>query len=83
MFKSMPKIFWIGTGFTYGWILFFMCLEMSIPGFPLKKLFGIPCCYIYNWMFALWINNLVVAWIYVIFEEKRDRTMLERKGGSE
>lgn len=82
MFKGMPKIFWIGTGFTYGWILFFMILEMSIPGFPLKKLFGIPACYIYNWIFALWVNNLAVAWIYVMYEEQREKKIAEKKGGT-
>ena len=83
MFKGMPKIFWIGTGFTYGFILFFMILEMSIPGFPLKKFLGIPSCYIYNGLFALWINNLVVAWAYVVAEEGRDARLAAKKGGAE
>ena len=81
MFKGMPKIFWIGTGFTYGWIFFFMILEMTIPGFPLKKFLGVPACYVYNWIFALWINNLVVAWLYALWEEARERKVAAAKGG--
>lgn len=80
MFKGMPKIFWIGMGILYGWIFFFMILEMSIPGFPLKKLFGVPACYIYNWICALWLVNILVSYIFFKSEEKREALKAKNQG---
>lgn len=78
MFKGMPKIFWIGMGIMYGWCFLFMIIEMRVPGFPLKKLFGVPACYIYNWVMALWVVNIIVSLIFFIAEEKREEAMAKK-----
>ncbi len=72
MFKGMPKIFWVGMAVMYGWCFFFIIIEMHVPGFPLKKFMGVPACYIYNWIFALWLVNIFVSYIFYKFEEKRE-----------
>lgn len=72
MFKGMPKIFWGGMAILYGWIFFFMILEMTIPGLPLKKFLGVPACYIYNWMCALWLVNIAISFLFYTSEEKRE-----------
>ncbi|MCP4214728.1 MAG: hypothetical protein GY765_08720 [bacterium] len=80
MFKGMPKIFWIGMLIMYGWCIGFMILEMKIPGLPLKQFMGVPACYIYNWVFGLWIMNIIVSFLYFYMEEKREAAQ-EKKGG--
>jgi len=80
MFKGMPKIFWAGTGLMYFWVFLFMILEMTIPGLPLKKVFGIPACYLYNWLFGLWIINIIISFLFFWSEEKREEK-LEQEGG--
>lgn len=80
MFKGMPKIFWIGTGLMYSYVFLFMILEMTIPGLPLKKFLGVPACYIYNWIMALWIINVVISYLFFSSEEKREKE-LEQEGG--
>lgn len=82
MFQGMPKIFWAGMGVMYGWCFFFMFLEMTIPGFPLKPLLGIPSCYIYNMIFALWIVPTIVSFLFYTSEEKREERLLKSKGGN-
>lgn len=72
MFKGMPKIFWIGMAVMYGWFFFFLLLEMTIPGFPLKSFLGVPACYIYNWIIALWVLNMIVSMIFYKSEETRE-----------
>ena len=72
MFKGMPKILWVGMGIIYGWIFLFMFLEMTIPGLPLKQFLGIPACYVYNWMMALWFVNILVSFLFFYVEEKRE-----------
>jgi membrane protein YdbS with pleckstrin-like domain len=79
MFKGMPKIFWIGMAVMYGWCFLFMGLEMTIPGFPLKMFLGIPACYIYNMILALWIIPTIIAYIFYKSEEKRE-ALLEKGG---
>lgn len=79
MFKGMPKIFWAGTALMYGWIAIFMVLEMTIPGFPLKKFMGVPACYIYNWIVGLWVMNIIISFLYYRFEEKREERIAARK----
>ncbi|MCP4747376.1 MAG: hypothetical protein GY874_14735 [Desulfobacteraceae bacterium] len=79
MFKGMPKIFWIGMAILYGWTFFFMFLEMTIPGFPLKQFFGVPACYIYNWMGALWLVNILVSFIFFKSEENREAKLENEK----
>ena len=81
MFKGMPKIFWYGTGIMYGYVFLFMILEMTIPGLPLKKVFGIPACYIYNWIMALWVINVIISYLFYAIEEKREKKLEELKGG--
>jgi hypothetical protein len=78
MFKGMPKIFWIGMLIMYGWCFFFMFLEMTVPGLPLKKFLGIPACYIYNWVLGLWVVNIVVSYLYFSMEEKREAAKQNR-----
>nr|WP_320192199.1 hypothetical protein [uncultured Desulfobacter sp.] len=79
MFKGMPKIFWAGTALMYGWIAIFMVLEMTIPGFPLKKFMGVPACYTYNWIVGLWLMNIIISFLYYRFEEKREERIAARK----
>ena len=79
MFKGMPKIFWAGTALMYGWIAIFMVLEMTIPGFPLKKFMGVPACYIYNWIVGLWVMNIIISFLYFRFEEKREERIAAKK----
>ncbi|MCG8565974.1 MAG: hypothetical protein MI747_12930 [Desulfobacterales bacterium] len=81
MFKGMPKIFWIGTGLMYSYVFLFMILEMTIPRKKQKKVFGIPACYIYNWIMALWIINVIISYIFFASEEKREEK-LEQEGGN-
>jgi hypothetical protein len=78
MFKGMPRIFWIGMGTMYGWCFLFMFLEMSITGFPLIRVLGIPFCYIYNWLLGLWGVNIVVSYLYYSMEEKREAGKLAK-----
>ncbi|OQY01029.1 MAG: hypothetical protein B6I26_05355 [Desulfobacteraceae bacterium 4572_130] len=80
MFKGMPKIFWIGMGIMYGWVFFFMFLEMIIPGLPLKQFLGVPACYIYNWIMGLWIINIFISYLFYSSEEKREEIIKNRKG---
>lgn len=75
MFKGMPKVFWLGMAIMYGWSFMFMIIEMRVPGFPLKKIFGVPGCYIYNWIFALWLVNIFVSFLFFWSEEKREAGM--------
>ncbi len=75
----MPKIFWIGTGIMYGWCFFFMIIEMHVPGLPLKKFLGIPSCYIYNWIIALWLLNVLIAYLFYSFEERREKKVEAKK----
>ncbi|MCG8552411.1 MAG: hypothetical protein MI799_18570 [Desulfobacterales bacterium] len=63
----------------YGWIGIFMVLEMTIPGFPLKKFMGVPACYIYNWIVGLWVMNIIISFLYYRFEEKREERVAARK----
>ncbi len=72
MFERLPKVFWVGMAILYGWFFFFMALEFTIPGFPLKKFLGIPFCYLYNWIIGLWIINLIVAVVFYRGEEARE-----------
>ncbi len=72
MFKGLPKVFWAGMGLLYGWFFLFFFLEITVPGFPLKKFLGIPGCYIYNWILALWVLNMIVAVIFYRSEEARE-----------
>ena len=72
MFKKMPGVFWVGMLILYGWIFTFMIIEFHVPGFPLKKFMGIPACYIYNWIFALWLVNIFVSYLFYKVEEKRE-----------
>ena len=81
MFKGMPKIFWIGMAIMYGWCFLFMFLEMTIPGFPLKSLFGIPACYTYNMIFALWLVPIVVSLLFAFMEDAREDALKKTKGG--
>ena len=82
MFKGMPKVFWIGMAVMYGWCFFFMFLEMTIPGFPLISILGIPACYIYNMILGLWVVPIVVSYLFFSSEEKREANMLKSKGGN-
>jgi len=79
MFKGMPKIFWAGTALMYGWIGIFMILEMTIPGFPLKKFMGVPACYFYNWLVGILLMNVIISFLYYRFEEKREERIKARK----
>ncbi len=72
MFNGMPKVFWLGMAIMYGWVFLFMTIEMRVPGFPLKQFFGIPACYIYNWIMALWVINIIVSFLFFYSEEKRE-----------
>ena len=82
MFKGMPKVFWLGTGLMYGYVFLFMILEMTIPGLPLKKFLGVPACYIYNWIFGLWIINIIISFMFFASEERREKRIEEeQKGG--
>ncbi len=81
MFKGMPKIFWAGTGLMYVYVFFFMFLEMTIPGLPLKKVFGIPACYLYNWFVGLWLINVIISFLFFSSEEKRE-AKLDQEGGN-
>ena len=81
MFKNMPKVFWVGMAIMYGWWFSFMILEMTVPGFPLKVIFGIPACYIYNMVFAAWIVPTSVALLFFVVEERREAN-LKNKGGA-
>jgi len=81
MFKGMPKIFWIGTGLMYSYVFLFMILEMIIPGLPLKKVFGIPACYIYNWIVGLWVINIIISYLFFASEEKREKKLEDLEGG--
>ncbi|MBF0111952.1 MAG: hypothetical protein HQK74_04375 [Desulfamplus sp.] len=83
MFKGMPKIFWIGMGILYGWIFTFIILEMHIPGLPLMKFMGVPACYIYNAVIALWLINVFVAYLFYVFEEKREIKLEAKKKARE
>lgn len=83
MFKGMPKIFWIGTGLMYSYVFLFMFLEMMIPGLPLKKVFGIPACYIYNWILALWVINIIISYLFYASEEKREAELEQMENGGE
>lgn len=78
MFKGMPGIFWVGMLITYGWFFLFFILEITIPGFPLKKFLGIPACYIYNCFFGLLVLNMLVAMLFYLAEEARE-ARLEKK----
>lgn len=78
MFKGMPKIFWIGMATMYGWCFLFMFLEMTIQGFPLIRVLGIPFCYIYNWFLGLWVVNIIVSFLYFSMEEKREAAKLNQ-----
>ncbi len=80
MFKGMPKVFWLGTGLMYSYVFLFMILEMMIPGLPLKKFLGVPACYIYNWVIALWIINVIISYLFYASEEKREK-QIEQEGG--
>lgn len=80
MFKGMPKIFWAGTGLMYSWVFLFMILEMMIPGLPLKKVFGIPACYLYNWLFGLWIINIIISFLFYWSEERREEKLKQEEG---
>ncbi|MCP4348109.1 MAG: hypothetical protein GY795_21615 [Desulfobacterales bacterium] len=75
MFTGMPKVFWLGMAIMYGWCFMFMIIEMRVPGFPLKKVFGVPACYIYNWIMALWVINIIVSFLFFRAEEKREEEM--------
>jgi hypothetical protein len=79
MFKGMPKIFWIGMAVLYGWTFFFMILEMTVPGLPLKQFMGVPACYIYNWIIGLWLVNILVSFIFYRSEEKREAAKAQKK----
>lgn len=79
MFKGMPKIFWVGMGVLYGWIFTFMIIEMHVPGFPLKQFMGVPACYIYNWIIALWLINILVSYLFFASEEKREEKFEARQ----
>ena len=82
MFKGMPKVFWLGTGLMYGYVFLFMILEMTIPGLPLKKFLGVPACYIYNWIFGLWVMNVIISFMICASEERREEKIKnEQKGG--
>ncbi len=81
MFKGMPKVFWIGTGLMYSYVFLFMFLEMMIPGLPLKKVLGIPACYIYNGVIALWLINVFIAYLFYSSEEKREKELEQRNSG--
>jgi len=81
MFKGMPKIFWVGTCLMYGWVFFFMILEMTIPGFPLKEFLGVPACYLYNWIIGLWVLNIFVSYLFFSSEEAREERIENAKGG--
>ncbi|NDY72959.1 hypothetical protein DO021_13475 [Desulfobacter hydrogenophilus] len=80
MFKGMPKIFWAGTGLMYSWVFLFIILEMTIPGLPLKKVFGFPACYLYNWLFGLWIINIIISFLFYWSEEKREEKLKQEEG---
>ncbi len=82
MFKGMPKVFWVGMGIMYGWCFFFMFLEMTISGFPLISVLGIPACYIYNMILGLWVVPILVSYLFFSSEEKREANMLKSKGGN-
>ncbi len=73
MFKGMPKIFWIGMGTMYGYFFVFAILEMTIPGFPLIRFLGIPFCYTYNLILGCVLINVLVVWLFVRSEERRER----------
>lgn len=75
----MPKIFWIGMSVLYGWLVLFWTLEMTIPGFPLKPFLGVPACYIYNWILALWIINIIISVIFFKSEEAREAKKAQSK----
>ncbi len=75
MFKGMPKIFWYGMTLMYGWVFFFMLLEMTIPGFPLKLFLGVPACYIYNLLLGLWLIPILISYLFYASEEKREEKL--------
>jgi len=79
MFKGMPKAFWIGCGITYGWAGFFMVMEWTIPGFPLKSFLGIPAAWIYNCLLCCFFVNVFVAWFYSYSEEIREKNLEAKK----
>lgn len=82
MFKGMPKIFWVGMAVMYGWCFLFMILEMIIPGLPLKSLMGVPACYIYNMLIALWVIPTIVSYMFFSSEEAREKRNSQAKGGN-
>ena len=82
MFKGMPKVFWAGMALMYGWCFLFMFLEMTIPGMPLKLFLGIPACYTYNMVLALWVIPIIVSYIFYSSEEKREELSMKSKGGN-
>lgn len=75
MFKGMPKIFWVGMGVLYSWVFGWMILEFTIPGLPLMKVLGVPACYLYNWLGALFGMNVLVSFLFFYFEEKREANL--------
>ncbi|MBA4397047.1 MAG: hypothetical protein C0394_06665 [Syntrophus sp. (in: bacteria)] len=82
MFKGMPKAFWIGLAIMYGYSGFFMMLEWTIPGFPLRVFLGIPACWIYNAIFGCFILNIFIAWYYAYSEEQREARVEAKKKSS-
>ncbi len=80
MFKGMPKIFWVGMAVMYGWCFLFMILEMTIPNFPLMSFLGIPACYTYNMVLALWLIPTIISYLFYSSEEKREAELEKRRG---
>ncbi len=80
MFNRMPKVFWGAMALIYGWFFLFFFLEITIKGFPLIKIMGVPACYIYSAIIGCWLLNLLVAVVLNRSEEKREE--LEAAGAS-
>lgn len=72
MFNRMPKVFWGAMALIYGWFLFFFIVELTVKGFPLTKLLGMPACFFYNAIIGVWVLNLFVAVLLNRSEEKRE-----------
>jgi len=79
MFKGMPKVFWVAMAMIYGWFFLFFFLEITVKGFPLIRVMGIPACFIYNGIIACWLLNMVVAVMLFLSEEKREERVASRQ----
>jgi len=73
MFKNMHKVFWLGLGLWYVFMVLFWILEMTIPYFTYTQIAGVNLPVYYHLFFMLLFLLNLQAFLFFYVPEKEEK----------